>query len=33
MAENKSGLKLSINDLKYIVMEGGGGKGAVYNGA
>ncbi len=25
--------KLTINDLKYIVMEGGGGKGAVYKGA
>ena len=30
---NKAGAKFSIYDLKYIVMEGGGGKGAAYCGA
>ena len=33
MADDKTTSKLSINDLKYIVMEGGGGKGSVYKGA
>ncbi len=33
MAENKTGSKLSINNLKYIVMEGGGARGATYLGA
>lgn len=33
MAENETGPKLSINDLKYIVMEGGGARGATYLGA